>query len=48
MMGDSFGPGIDVFDSDPNFNFLSKIQNDSNSDDDFIYNSDFHPTLKLT
>ena len=47
MMGDSFGPGIDVFDSDPNFNFLSKIQNDSNSDDDFIYNLDFSPYSEI-
>ena len=47
MMGDSFGPGIDVFDSDPNFNFLSKIQNDSNSDDDFIFNSDFSPYSEI-
>ena len=43
-MGDNWDLGIDAIDSDPNFNFLTKISNPDPDEDEFMFsNPDFSP-----
>ena len=43
-MGDNRDLGIDAIDSDPNFNFLTKISNPDPDEDEFMFsNPDFSP-----
>ena len=44
LMGDNRDLGIDAIDSDPNFNFLTKISNPDPDEDEFMFsNPDFSP-----